>query len=251
MDRVPGTEGGIFSGTQYDTAYPDGIERHWWTRARSRIVAQMLREAGGAREATLEVGCGRGAAVAGLRELGIDCRGVELAAVAPLPAVRAAVRTGCDARELPATERAGVASILLLDVLEHVADPAAFLAELRAAFPSARRLVVTVPARQELWSNYDDFYGHHRRYDLAMLRALGEGEGWRTRRCAYAFHALYPPARLMSALGLRRGVRLRAPRGAAVALHAALAALMVADWRLLPGSLPGSSAVACFERAAG
>ena len=42
MDRVPGAEGGLFSGAQYDTAYPDGIEGHWWLRARSRIVAYKL-----------------------------------------------------------------------------------------------------------------------------------------------------------------------------------------------------------------
>jgi hypothetical protein len=251
MDRVPGTEGGIFSGTQYDTAYPDGIERHWWMLVRSRIVAHLLHEAGGAGEATLEVGCGRGAAVAGLRDLGIDCRGVELANVAPLPAVRAAVRTGCDARELPAAERARVANILLLDVLEHVADPASFLAQLRAAFPAARRMIVTVPARQELWSNYDEFYGHHRRYDLAALRALGEGDGWRTRRCDYAFHALYLPARLLCALGVPRGVRMRAPQGAARALHAVFAACLYAEWRLMPRRLPGSSAMAVLERVSG
>jgi len=248
MDRVPGAEGGLFSGAQYDTAYPDGIEGHWWLRARSRIVAAMLREAGGANAATLEVGCGRGAAVAGLRGLGIDCRGVERAEVLPLPGVRDAVRTGCDAGKLPVAERAGVANILLLDVLEHVADPASFLAQLCADFPAARRVIVTVPARQELWSNYDEFYGHHRRYDLAALRALGEADGWRTRRCDYAFHALYAPARLLCALGVPRDVRMAAPRGAARALHAVVAACLYAEWRVLPPRLPGSSAVAVFER---
>ena len=81
-------------------------------------------------------------------------------------------RTATDARQLEVAQRNEVRTILLLDVIEHLEDPVAFLAELRSHFPALRHLLLTVPARQELFSNYDEFNGHFRRYDPALLREL-------------------------------------------------------------------------------
>ena len=68
--------------------------------------------------------------------------------------------------DLPEEERRGVTTLLVLDVIEHLEDPIAFLREVLSSFPDVSSLIVTVPAREELWSAFDDFYGHHRRYTL-------------------------------------------------------------------------------------
>jgi hypothetical protein len=236
-----------FSTAQFDTAYPPGLERHWWCLARARMIDSLLRSSGVAGAPILEVGCGTGMVVESLRAQGYDCRGVEPAPVEPLASVRAHVTAGCEALALAAPERARVQTILLLDVLEHLDEPAAFLASLEAGFPLLSRVIVTVPARRELWSNYDEFYGHRLRYDLRSLAAVAAACGWTPARIGYAFRLAYLPALLMAQLGLRREVVLRGPAGAlSIAAHRAVAALSWMEWSLLPARVPGSSAFACF-----
>ena len=236
-----------FSEQQYDLAYPDGIESHWWTLARSQIVAQAIASCAPGNAPVLEVGCGRGVAVKNLRDLGIAAFGVELAAVEPLPVVAGYVTTALDAAELPEHERAQYKTLLLLDVIEHMPDPAAFIQTLTAAFPNASTLIVTVPAGQALWSNYDEFYGHQRRYSLDMLTTLAQRIEAEIAKVSYFFHALYVPARALALLGRQRETRIAAPRASQLWLHKIMAFIMKADYVLLPKRVKGTSAIACYQ----
>jgi hypothetical protein len=59
------------------------------------------------------------------------------------------------------------------------------------------------------------------------------------------FHGLYPPLRLVAALGLRRTEEVRVPRSwLARSLHRLAGAAFAAEERVLPGRLPGSSILA-------
>src|SRR4029079_14886838 len=60
--------------------------------------------------------------------------------------------------------------ILLLDVLEHIADDVAALAAARRALRPGGHLLVTVPALPWLWSRHDEANHHHRRYLPRGLR---------------------------------------------------------------------------------
>jgi len=93
---------------------------------------------------------------------------------------------------------------VVLDVVEHLPAPEAFLDGCVRHFPALARLVVTVPARRELWSNYDDFYGHLRRYDRGSLRDLLRPVGTRRADAGYFFHALYPVLRAQLAVATER-----------------------------------------------
>lgn len=236
-----------FSADQYDLAYPDGIEHYWWNRYRSGLIARLCRAETSPGAELLEVGCGRGGEVAQLRRAGLEATGVELAPVTPVDSAAAFVLGGQDANELPAAERARVRCILLFDVLEHLPDPADFLRRLQSSFDKLEVVIVTVPARAELWSNYDDFYGHFRRYTPAMLEELGQSLGWRTHRAAYFFKLLYLPMRLMSALGISRGTAVKPPRAGLRGLHHLVASMHRLEEWLLPGSVPGTSAYAVFR----
>ena len=102
--------GTAFVSEQFDEAYPPGIEHHFWTLARNRIVLREIRTAA-ARKGTLrrilEIGCGCGVVLKYLRDHGIDCDGVE-AAPTPLPGELASfVRSGTDCFQIPAGERIG------------------------------------------------------------------------------------------------------------------------------------------------
>ncbi|MCH9670752.1 MAG: class I SAM-dependent methyltransferase [Gammaproteobacteria bacterium] len=237
-----------FSDTQYDHAFPDGVEEHWWFLARGRILSNAVRAFCGENASLLEVGCGRGVVVKNLRDGGMACTGVELAQVKPIAAVQSHVRCGIDATDLPVGEREGYDTLLLLDVIEHLPDPVSFVQSLFQAFPNARRLVITVPARQELWSNYDEFFGHFRRYSLPMTSEFGAELGWETVRNEYFFHSVYLPARLLTRLGLTRSTQFVAPRGLARWAHRLIAMSMRMDHALVPGSWVGTSVLTCLQK---
>ena len=187
----------------------------------------------------LDVGCGRGLTVDFLRKAGVECHGVELADVTPLPGVRPFVFTTQDAFTLPEDLRRRVTVLLLLDVVEHLPAPEAFLAAGVLHFPSLARLIVTVPARPELWSNYDDFYGHVRRYDRRALLDLVGPVGTRRADAGYFFHALYPVMRAQLAVASERPLAHQSPRWAWP--HGMAARLFDLEERLLPARWYGTS----------
>jgi hypothetical protein len=201
-------------------------------------VARLV--AGGpANPVVLDVGCGRGLTVDFLRKAGVDCHGVELAGVEPLPGVRAFVSTAQDAFTLPEELRRRVTVLLLLDVVEHLPAPEEFLLGCVQHFPSLSRLIVTVPARAELWSNYDDFYGHLRRYDRQALQALIRPVASRGADAGYFFHALYPVMRAQLAVSSERPVAQQAPRWPWP--HRVAARVFDLEQRLLPAGWYGTS----------
>ena len=194
----------------------------------------------------LDVGCGRGIAVKSLRSRGFDCSGVELAGACPLAGVGDFIRTGISAADLPAAERARIGVLLFLDVIEHFADPAGFLRTVLEGFPRVTCVVITVPARPELWSNYDDFYGHHKRYTLRMVEDLAGELGWQTAWRSYFFRMPYLAAKFILLRGQPRPLGMQGPRRRWKWLHGVIAWLSVFEYLLLPRGLPGTSIIACL-----
>ena len=84
--------------------------------------------------------------------------------------------------------------VLLMDVIEHVDDDAALIAEYAADARPGTRFVVSVPAFQWLWSPHDEFLEHRRRYTLGgLLKTVSDGglvpvDGF------YFFAAIFPAA---------------------------------------------------------
>jgi SAM-dependent methyltransferase len=84
--------------------------------------------------------------------------------------------------------------MLALDVIEHLDDDDAALAELaRIAAPNAR-LGISVPAFQALWSAHDEAVGHRRRYSRSAATAALRRAGFDIRRSTYFFAWLVPAA---------------------------------------------------------
>jgi hypothetical protein len=152
-----------------------------------------------------------------------------------------------NAIDLPADERATYDTILLLDVIEHLPDPITFLAALSTAFPRLRDLIITVPACPELWSNYDECFGHYRRYTAATLRELAHAASLDIVHQSYFFHSLYVPARVLAIWKKQRSTRVNPPQGWKKWLHRVFAWTMLLDYHIVPGTVPGMSAIACMR----
>ena len=152
-----------------------------------------------------------------------------------------------NALDLPLVEREQTTTILLLDVIEHVSDPVVFLRALLDAFPSVVNMIVTVPARPELWSNHDEFYGHHMRYTLPGIAKLADALQARSTWRRYFFRPLYPPLWLAARLKLQRNVALTAPPAWTRWIHRIVAKALVLEYRVLPSVLAGTSIIAAFS----
>ena len=94
-----------------------------------------------------------------------------------------------------------VSLVLLMDVIEHIEDEKAFLADLVARPYIGRdtRFVITVPAYQSLFCSHDTFLGHYRRYSSALLRTRLEGAGLMVIDTGRFFFSLVP-ARVLQVL---------------------------------------------------
>lgn len=226
-----------FNEVLFQQAYPPGIENHFWTIARNGLVLDDLKSSGTGGGVILDIGCGKGITVKALRESGFDCFGSDLSPnfgeESPFLFFQA------DAFTLPEEFRHSVTCVLLLDVLEHFSDPAKFLKDCRKSFPRLQRIIITLPARQELWSNYDEYYGHYQRYSIETARALLIGLGMDRFKIQYFFHSLYLIAYLQKLLLGNREVVLRAPRY--IFLHRWMAKFLWMESWILPGRLFGSS----------
>lgn len=228
-----------FSEQQYQSSYPSGIENSFWQRARNTVILDWLTSSGMANETLLEIGCGRGIIVDFLRKSGVNCIGCDIAK-APVPVDLAQfVFAGTDFRQLPVDLKRGIKGVLLCDVIEHIAEKGSLLGSLPAEFPDLTHVLITVPARPELWSAWDEHYGHFRRYDLKTLQQEVEQAGFALVRRRYFFSALYPPMRLLRS---RRRTSIKAP--SRLSLHRLMASLLVVESRLMPSWLPGTSIIA-------
>jgi hypothetical protein len=237
-----------FDQNQFDLLYPPGIENHYWSVARNAIICREIRRHRWTDLKWIEVGCGRGIVLRALRHAGVDVMGAELAAVPPLEELVAQVFYGQDVCELPEHVRNKFGGVMLFDVIEHIADPVEFLTRLLNRLPNVRAALITVPAHQELWSNFDEFNGHHRRYDRLTLSETVTASGLRPVRFRHFFHALYPAARLFAETGRQRQVKMSAPRGLWKPIHALLGAAFVLESAVLPALWPGTSLMCAARR---
>ena len=108
--------------------------------------------------------------------------------------------------------------------------------------------MITVPAGTKIWSEYDDRYGHFRRYDLEMSSDILDAAGFSTETNSYFFHGLYFAARLMRKLSNNRTVIVKAPTGARKIFHKIVSLFLVLDYWLIPGSVIGSSIISVGKK---
>jgi hypothetical protein len=220
-----------FDNAQFASSFPAGIENDYWTIARNGFIADAIRHAGrtGAWGGGLimEVGCGSGLVAKAMHDEGFPVRGVDLGHPTPIPGAEGLLTLGVEAAQLPDAEKRAVQLVLLPDVIEHLPDPAGFMAGLCNDFPNLQGIIVTVPARPELYSDYDRYYGHFRRYTPELVAEHFDAAGFECERWSYAFRGLYAAARLLQLANMPRQTTRKAPRFRM--LHKALAAAFRAE----------------------
>lgn len=253
--------------SDFEAKYHALEDAHAWSVARRDVVRRTLRAHGVTPEArVVEIGCAGGALLADLASDGFR----DLSAVDVTEAAVERAR----AREVAEVTRVdGVATpfdddtfdvLIASDVLEHIADEAAALAEWRRIVRPGGLAVVFVPAFMALWSEHDVVNRHERRYTLSQLVRVTRSAGFHVRDARYWNASLFlPTAASRVAARLVRGVRRAPPADASAAaddfrplpapVNAALIQLLKAEnrWFTSPLRFPaGVSAAVVLQRPA-
>lgn len=234
---------------QFELNYPKNIDQHFWNRARSKIISKKIKTHAAEINHWLEVGCGTGVVTKYLRSQGINVDGCELAEVPEHLRKLKDAMYNQDATQLPLNERKKYDGLLLLDVLEHVENRVEFLNRLATSFPNVKQLILTVPARSELWTNYDEFYGHYIRYNLQSLRADVSKSNWNVNHSQYMFHILYFVMLFVKLVRKNRKLDM-SPSVAKTqrAIHYLAKSICEIDEILLPKKFIGSSVLSILEK---
>lgn len=153
--------------------------RHFWFRTRNRLLTGLVDRFFPQARSFLEVGCGNGAVLEAVGRLRSWDRlvGSELH---PSGLVHARLRLDAateflqmDARRIPVRHTFDLVGAF--DVIEHVEEDEAVLAELAGAAVPGGGAIVTVPQHPFLWSETDAVAHHVRRYRRGELeRKLGK-----------------------------------------------------------------------------
>lgn len=187
-------------------------EHHWWHVAKRRLASGLLRRYAPPPGLLIEGGVGSCRNLIEFRRLGYEVAGLDvmpeavgLAHERGLDGVRQ--HDLCDPWPFEANQ---ARAVVLLDVIEHVPEPVAALRNAHEVLAPGGAAVVTVPAYQWLFGEWDRTLGHHRRYTGHMLRAQSEEAGLHVRLLKH-WNAFTLPA----AVAVRGIQRLRRNSGGA------------------------------------
>lgn len=177
-------------------------DRSWWFRLKRSIVFDWLdREltrSGISGEPTIvDLGCGAGGTLTRL-PLAATAIGLEYDQEEVREAKRRGVRRLVRGNAGALPFRTGSCdAILMLDVLEHLADDRNALSEAHRTLSSDGFLLATVPAHPFLWSPHDEAFHHERRYRRPELTGKLLDAGFLPTRISYAFATAFPLACLI------------------------------------------------------
>ena len=181
----------------YVLEYKRLYQEHWWWRSREAILMDVLAKFCPRRGDLdiLDVGCGDGLFFPELERLGGSGASKSTRASSTR---RVLTDGGSDTRPLGDEAYRGddwrFDLITALDVVEHIADDRAAVADMVSMLRPGGVIVVTVPAFQALWDHHDELNRHYRRYTSRSLRNLFDDQPIRLLQLRYLFQACSRPS---------------------------------------------------------
>lgn len=181
-------------------------QTYWWHVAKRQRVLSWLEEFVPPPGLIIEGGIGSAGNLLDFQQRGYDVLGLDI-----MPeAVAYGQQLGLDhvlqhdlQQPWPAAE-ASARAVVLLDVIEHTADPVTVLHHARQVLSPDGLLILTVPAYPWLFGDWDRALGHYRRYTRRLLLQQTAAAGFIPRRLTH-WNSFTLPA----AVGLRTWQRLR------------------------------------------
>jgi SAM-dependent methyltransferase len=149
---------------------------HWWYRERRHLLAKAI--SGLTPGRALDIGAAGGGNTRVLRQHGWDAIALEYGADgAEVAHGRGLATLRGDATRLPLAD-ASLDLVVAFDLLEHLEDDDAAVAEVRRVLKPTGTYLVAVPADPKLWSDHDEAVDHVRRYTRQGLLDLLDRGGF-------------------------------------------------------------------------
>ena len=149
-------------------------DEHWWYRERRHLLARAI--TGLAPGRAIDIGAAGGGNTRVLREHGWEAVALEYGADGAAVAHERGLATlRGDATNLPLASDS-LDLVVAFDVLEHLQDDDAAVAEVRRVLRPGGTYLIAVPADPRLWSSHDVAVDHVRRYTReGLVELLGRG----------------------------------------------------------------------------
>lgn len=195
MNSAEGAQGtgAILMEQDYAKSYRELYVRHWWWRARERYVLEEIARLGlpSSGNEILDVGCGDGLFFDELSKLG-NVEGVEPDRGLISEDGPHAARIHCGPFDESFRPAKKFNLILMLDVLEHLRDPAAAIRRAISLLEENGAILITVPAFRSLWTNHDTLNHHVTRFTKSTFAAVARQADLRIETMRYFFNWLFP-----------------------------------------------------------
>jgi SAM-dependent methyltransferase len=162
-------------------AQPD----YWWYRARADLLHAAVGHHVGTPATVLDVGSADGPSVGWLSAAG------RRVALDHDPRGLAPGDVCASAMQLPFAD-GSFDVVAAFDVVEHCEPESTALSELARVLTPGGRLLLSVPAYQWAWTDFDVQNRHHRRYTQRRLVAAVEARGLDIVRATYLFAGTFP-----------------------------------------------------------
>ena len=159
---------------------------YWWYRVRARLLRTILESYADGPDRVLDVGSADGPSVGWL-----EARSLKVALDIDPRGLKAGTGVCGSAMELPFAD-ASFDVVGAFDVVEHCEPESTAVAELARVLVPGGRLLLSVPAYQWAWSDFDEENGHYRRYTRGRAVAAVEAQGLEVLRASYAFASTLP-----------------------------------------------------------
>jgi len=152
---------------------------HWWYRERRHLLAKAI--SGLVPGRAIDIGAAGGGNTRVLRQHGWDAVALEYGADgAEVAHGRGLATLRGDATRLPLADDS-LDLVVAFDLLEHLHDDDAAVAEVRRVLKPTGTYLVAVPADPRLWSSHDEAVDHVRRYTREGLLDLLDRGGFDVR----------------------------------------------------------------------
>lgn len=169
-------------------------DKHWWHVAKRKTCLSIINRYVKIKKPTiLDIGCGTGKNLEEFSKIGkaygIDCSSVAIKFCKK--------KRGLSNVSLGSAENTGYANgklnvVSMLDVLEHT-DDVKTLKEVWRILEDKGYLLITVPAYQWMWSNWDIVLHHRRRYTKKHIEALLGKQGFDIVKSSFFYSFLLIP----------------------------------------------------------
>lgn len=147
-----------------------------------RHILKKISDSGAITDETLDLGAGRGDFAIAIKDrIGSSPICAEIDPVS----VNFLVSAGLDVHQSPDTIPR-IKGLYSINVLEHIQDPASFLAQYTRRLQSGSSVFIYVPAHPSLFSEWDQRVGHFHRFTRCSIEAVVSAAGLRVLQSGYS-----------------------------------------------------------------